>query len=75
MTTEENNKVIPFIPPLSDDSENTIKFWCKSDESKFPVLELGPKDEIRVRGKLIERDYEVVEALRHFVTHGVIKVD
>lgn len=63
-------EITPIVPPETVDDPNVIKFFCGNSCSEFPILELGPKDEIRVRGVLIERDYEVVEALRHFVKHG-----
>ncbi len=56
--------------PFDTMQEGVIAFDCDANKSGHPLLALGPKDEIRVRGKLIERDYEVVEALRYFVKHG-----
>lgn len=53
------------------DKENTITFDVPNSGCKDPVLQLGPKDEIRVRGKLVENYQEVVDALRWFVTYGI----
>lgn len=59
-----------FILSRSTGEEETIVFSVPGDPEGRPILQLGPGDEIRVRGKLVERDVEVVNALRHFLTSG-----
>ena len=69
------DNVIPFKQPETSPDDGAIKFRCGGCDPDHPILELGPKDEIRVRGVLIERDYEVVEALRHFIRHGFVDIE
>lgn len=38
---------------------------------KGEVLKLAANGDIFVKGKLIENDKEVVEALRYFIIHGI----
>jgi len=54
------------------ENENCIFFHIPDyEDGKEPLVQLGPKDEIYVRGKLIEHDEELVEGLRAFL-QGVI---
>lgn len=57
--------------PLTS-ADQAITFHLEDDPPDKPILQLGPKGEIRIRGKLVERDREVVNAMRHFLTGGGI---
>ena len=45
--------------------DNTIQFLIEGQE--FPVIKLDANGDIFVKGKLIENDKEVVEAMREFL--------
>jgi hypothetical protein len=45
---------------------NTINFYSEVQET--PILKLCANGDIFVKGKLIENDKEVVDALREFIT-------
>ena len=53
----------------SEAPEGAICFHtADAKEGDPPIIQLGPADEIYVRGKLIEHDKELVEAMRAFVS-------
>lgn len=56
------SEVLAKTTPLE---QNTIFFNHKSVGE--PILKLCPNGDIFVKGKLIENDIEVVEALREFI--------
>jgi len=45
---------------------NTINFYSQAQE--IPILKLCANGDIFVKGKLIENDKELVDALREFIT-------
>jgi len=45
---------------------NTINFY--SEVQEIPILKLCANGDIFVKGKLIENDKELVDALREFIT-------
>ena len=65
--SEFENKERVLDAPLES---NTITFTTSNSE---PILELKQNGDIFVKGKLIENDKEVVDALREFLqTQGFI---
>ncbi len=56
---------------VGDNQENNITFDVKY--LLTPILELKQNGDILVKGKLIENDSEVVDALREFL--GYVKLD
>ena len=53
----------PLLPP-----PNQIIFYQNNDITTPPILELRANGDIFVKGKLIENDIEVVDAMREFLT-------
>ena len=73
MNNKEENKDIvnigetQFIQPSSL-APNQITFYQNGDITTPPILELRANGDIFVKGKLIENDIEVVDAMREFLT-------
>jgi hypothetical protein len=57
-----NLSIQPSLQP------NQITFYQNSDRIVSPILELRANGDIFVKGKLIENDIEVVDAMREFLT-------
>jgi hypothetical protein len=69
---EENKDILnvgelQFIQPLLP-PPNQIIFYQNGDITTPPILELRANGDIFVKGKLIENDIEVVDAMREFLT-------
>jgi hypothetical protein len=69
---EENKDILnvgelQFIQPLLP-PPNQIIFYQNNDTTTPPILELRANGDIFVKGKLIENDIEVVDAMREFLT-------
>lgn len=47
--------------------DNTIQFHVDDNATTEPILKLCPNGDIFVKGRLVENDKEVVEALREFI--------
>lgn len=56
-----------LTPEGSSLQANTITFVV-DDNSIVPILELCANGDIKVHGRLVENDKEVVDALREFLT-------
>jgi len=72
MKLNDQYSIVPGDGSIKDIEPGVITFHCNNCTDEAPLLQLGPKDEIRVRGKLVENDRIVVRALQHFVIHGLI---
>jgi len=46
---------------------NEILFWLKQDSVSVPILRMDQNGDIFVKGKLIDNDMEVVNAMREFL--------
>ena len=53
---------------------NNITFFTNNNRIENPILELKGNGDIFVKGKLVENDKEVVDAMREFLGHqGFLK--
>lgn len=56
------------IPPIS-----TV-FFCQIDNQNIEIIKICENGDIFVKGKLVENDKDVTNALREFLTHqGLLK--
>jgi hypothetical protein len=68
---EENKDIVTggetqFIQPSSR-TPSQITFYQNGDMTLPPILELRANGDICVKGKIIENDIEVVDAMREFL--------